>query len=261
MNGLRFVFRYIRYFLAARTNHGVHSPFVYSLVTEVIRNRMAFYAYENIESVRSKLLLSKETITVTDFGAGSVYGSARKRKVSDIARNAAKSRKYGELLFRLVNRFQPRTMLELGTSLGVSTLYQAGANARASFLTLEGCPETAALARKNFDALKLSNIELLVGDFKDTLPQALSRLQYLDYVFFDGNHRKEATLSYFRQCLRLSHNDTVFVFDDIHWSGGMEEAWEEIKAHPQVTVTVDLFFLGLVFFRKEQHREHFTIRF
>lgn len=261
MNRLRIFFRYILYYLRAQTRHDIHSPFVYSLLTQVIKNDMHFYAYDNIESVRSTLLLSDKEIAVSDFGAGSKISGGSKRKIKDIVRHSAKPRKYGELLFRLVNKFQPSTMLELGTSLGISTLYQAGASSKARFITLEGSEEVAEIAKRNFSKLKLDNVELITGQFRDTLPEALSKLKKLDYAFFDGDHRKQATLDYFEQCLSYAHNDSLFIFDDIHWSEEMEEAWKIIKAHPRVTVSIDLFFIGLVFFRSEQVPQSFTIRF
>lgn len=148
----------------------------------------------------------------------------------------------------------------MGTSLGISTLYQAKADGRARVITLEGCPEIAAVAQENFKRLKANNIELMTGNFSTTLPQALRKMQRIDYVFFDGNHRKTATLNYFHEALKYAHEGSVFVFDDIYWSQEMMEAWEEIKAHPQVTLTIDIFYMGIVFFRKEQvTKEHFSL--
>jgi predicted O-methyltransferase YrrM len=261
MNRIRILLDYFLYYLKAQTRHDIHSPFVYNLLTEVINSNMHYYAYDNIESIRSSLLLSDKELVVQDFGAGSQIAGGKRRKVRDIVRNSAKPRKYGQLLFRLVNKFQPETMLELGTSLGISTLYQAGASSKARFITLEGSEEIAEIARENFRKLRLDNVELLGGRFTETLPEALSRLGKLDYVFFDGDHRRDATLEYFRQCLDHAHNDSLFVFDDIHWSAEMEQAWEIIKEHPRVTVSIDMFFIGLVFFRKEQVPQAFTIRF
>jgi predicted O-methyltransferase YrrM len=127
--------------------------------------------------------------------------------------------------------------------------------------SLEGCPNTAAIAAKNFQSMDMADIRIMPGDFDQTLPLYLQSIQKLDQVFFDGNHRHEPTIRYFRACLAKAHEGSVFIVDDIHWSPGMEAAWEEIKAMPEVTVTLDLFFMGLVFFRKGQAREHFEIRF
>ncbi|HFC01093.1 MAG TPA: class I SAM-dependent methyltransferase, partial [Phaeodactylibacter sp.] len=163
-------------------------------------------------------------------------------------------------LFRLVNFYKPKTMLELGTSLGISTLYQASASLNANFITLEGDPEIAKLARFHFEKFKIKNITLVEGQFDHTLLPALQRLKSLDYIFIDGNHRMQPTLSYFEEALKFAHNESVFVFDDIHWSEEMEAAWEKIKAHPQVRISIDLFHMGIVFFRKEKReKEHFVL--
>ncbi len=261
MNKIRFAFRYLQYLLKARTRHGTHSPFVYSLLEEVIYDTGHFYVFDEIESLRKKLLRDKRTINIKDFGAGSKVNSSPTRKIQDIVRNSAKADKYGELMFRLIQKFKPETLLELGTSLGISTIYQASAAPKSKLITMEGCPETAAIGKENFEKLKLNNIEIIVGNFDETLSTTLNKITKLDYAFFDGNHRKAPTLAYFNQCLSKVHNDSIFIFDDIHWSDEMEEAWEEIKANPSVTVTIDLFFVGLVFFRKEQKKENFVIRY
>jgi len=148
----------------------------------------------------------------------------------------------------------------MGTSLGISTLYQATAVRSAKVITLEGCPQISAIARENFRWLGTNNVELMTGDFAGTLPKALDKIKCLDYAFFDGNHRKVPTLEYFEKALEYAHEDSIFVFDDIYWSDEMREAWEEIKANPKVTLTIDLFYVGIVFFRKENsEKEHFTL--
>ena len=261
MNKIRFAFRYLLYLLKARTRHGTHSPFVYNLLDEVIYDTSQFYVFDEIESLRKKLLRDERTINIKDYGAGSTINASPTRKLKDIARNSAKAEKYGQLMFRLIQKFKPETLLELGTSLGISTIYQASAVPKSKLITMEGCPETAAVAKENFEKLKLDNVEIVVGNFDKTLSSTLNTITKLDYAFFDGNHRKAPTLDYFRKCLAKVNNDSVFIFDDIHWSDEMKEAWEEIKANPSVTVTIDLFFVGLVFFRKEQKKQDFVIRY
>ncbi|MGI4875814.1 MAG: O-methyltransferase [Janthinobacterium lividum] len=255
---------YFRYWLRSGNAHGLHSPFVYGLYTTVICHNGAYGAYTRIEARRRELLRSPVSISVTDFGAGSQVAGAggQQRQVRDIARHAAKAPRLAQLLFRLVNHFQPATILELGTSLGLTTAYLAAANSRSQVLTFEGCPNTAAVAYATFEALKLQNISLVEGNLDATLPATLAALgKPLDFVFFDGNHRYEPTLRYFEQCLAQAHEESIFVLDDIHWSAEMERAWEAIKAHPAVTVTVDLFYVGLVFFRKSQPRQDFWLRY
>ena len=241
--------------------HGVHSPFVYDLLLSTIYNKKNFYSYIQIEKMRNALSLSKHQIECIDFGAGSLVNNSTKKSIQTILHSASKSPKYAQLLFRLVNHFQPDTILELGTSLGISSAYMASANSKSKFISIEGCKEIAIVAGQNFKQLELKNVEQVIGNFDEVLPDVLKNINQLDFVFFDGNHRKEPTINYFRQCLEKASEKSVFVFDDIYWSAEMTEAWEEIKNHEKVTVSLDLFYLGIVFFRKEQLKQNFIIRY
>ncbi|MBL0049063.1 MAG: class I SAM-dependent methyltransferase [Bacteroidetes bacterium] len=261
MKKLQLLFRYLLYYFRSTNEHGVHSPFVYDLVTTVIYDEKEFYCFSKIEKIREKMLANHSLIFMQDFGAGSLRVNNSKRKISELAMHSAKPKKYGRLLFRLVNKFQPSTILELGTSLGLSGMYMASAHKQAQFISLEGSTELARIAQQNFNALMLSNVEVLPGTFEENLSHSIQKLEKLHFVFFDGNHRRIPTIAYFEECLKFCCNETVFVFDDIHWSIEMEEAWTCIKQHPQVKVTIDLFFVGIVFFRKEQVKENFTIRY
>jgi len=200
-------------------------------------------------------------ITIEDHGAGSNVNKSNTRQLKDIVKNTVKAPKYGQLLFRLVNHFKPATILELGTSLGISTLYLAAPNKKMKVITVEGCSSTAKVAQINFDKIGFENIELVNDTFDHFLPEHLSKVNTLDFVFFDGNHQKEATINYFNWCVEKANNETIFVFDDIHWSDGMNAAWEEIKKHPKVTSTMDLFFMGIVFFNSDLSKEDFVLRF
>lgn len=258
------VLSFIKYYLTASNGrgHGIHSPFVFDFVTKVMNDRRQFYAYDSIEQIRKNLLADNKVLTIEDHGAGSTVTKSDERKVCDIARSALKPKKYGQLMFRMINYFGSNTILELGTSLGITTLYLASANTKASVFTFEGARQAAAIAKQNFTALSLNNITVIEGNFDDTLQQQLNKLPSADFAFVDGNHRKEPTIRYFEQLLEKATESSVLIFDDIHWSKEMEEAWKYIKQHSSVTLTIDLFFIGIVFFRKEQKvSQHFTIRF
>jgi predicted O-methyltransferase YrrM len=199
---------------------------------------------------------------VEDLGAGSGIDRSHERRVGDIARHAAKPAKYGRLLHRITSHYGCRQVLELGTSLGITTSYLATAPGVEKVVTLEGVPEILQIAKGNFQRLGLSYVHAVVGNFDDTLSGVLSEHGPFDLVFFDGNHRKEPTLRYFEQCLAKARETDIFVFDDIHWSREMEEAWEAIRSHDRVACTIDLFFVGIVFFRSEfRERQSFTIRY
>lgn len=256
--------KYIKYYATAFNGkgHGMHSPFVFSFITKVLNDKRFFYAYESIESVRQLLLLENKQILIQDFGAGSRVNKTRLRSIHKIASSSLKSKKFGQLLFRIVDFYSPKTILELGTSMGITTAYLASANPSASIITLEGSIEIAEIAKSNFERLHLDNVQQIIGNFDDTLSNALSTFDKVDMVFIDGNHRYEPTIRYFHQLLAYTHEYSILIFDDIHWSIEMEKAWDEIIHHPTVMLSIDLFFIGLVFFRKENKtKQHFTIRF
>jgi len=327
------IIAYLKFLLKSTNQHGVHSPFVFKLLTECFYKKESKPGFKKVLAFRNALLKDHQVISVTDFGAGSRVFSSERRKVSAIAKNAGISKKRALLLNKLTSYLKCKNALELGTSVGISSAAIAAGN-NLQLTTIEGCPETANIAREYFRKFELDNITLIVGEFEDVLngflekqesrdksqdkkqnredggpesedrmdsgdgrPKTEERIEsgdgrpeteaqnhpqtsflfplssFLsplstknhkphppDLIYFDGNHQKEATLHYFEKLLPLAHNDSVFIFDDIHWSGEMEEAWEQIKAHPRVRVSVDTFYWGLVFFRKEQEKEHFTIR-
>ena len=249
---------YLRYLYRSKNKHGVHSPFVYALLTKGLKMPIGREIKLPLE-YRKSLSLDTSVIRVTDFGAGSRVFRSDRRSVSEIANNAGISKKWGNSLFRLVRYLQPLSILEIGTSLGISTAYMAAANPKAEIITLEGCPETAGIAIHKFKEFGLDGVQVVTGDFAVTLPKIL-RERSFDMVFMDGNHQKEATLNYFNLCLKTVHDKSAILLDDIHWSPGMEEAWEEICRHPRVSISIDMFQWGLLFFRKRQAKQHFVLR-
>ena len=247
-------------FLRNSTNqHGVHSPFIYDLVTKCFYKRTSSIKKKQYSKIKNTLLSNNSVITITDFGKGSKVFKSNKRKVADIARVAGISNKRAHLLIRIVEYFDFQNMLEIGTSVGLGTSALHIGNPEAKTTTLEGCNNTAEIAKELFQKFHIDNIKCVIGDFKETLPLTLKE-QFFDFIYFDGNHQKEPTLEYFNKCLNFANNNSVFIFDDINWSIEMQEAWEEIKQHPKVTATINTYYWGFVFFRKEQQKEHFTIR-
>jgi predicted O-methyltransferase YrrM len=257
------ILAYLKYLKNSGTRHSVHSPFVYELVDKVFRNQKDNQAFQDIAKLRRKLLHKSQVIEITDFGTGANHKSYSHRfeRVASIARNTSVSSKYGRLLYRLVEHFRPQTIIELGTSIGISTLYMSMANPFAKVYTIEGCTTKSEQAATNFNTLQVSNVEQQIGRFDLVLPDLLSQVVKLDFAFIDGNHTYEATIENFEMLLRSAHNDTVFVFDDIHWSVSMQKAWDEIIDHDRVTVSVDIFRMGMVFLRKELSKQKFVIRF
>ncbi len=258
---LRQLSSYLGHLVKARTRHGVHSPFVYEFIAQVLRPSDPLPEFVPVEQLRDELLQSEQTIRVNDLGAGSRVFDLPVRRVADMARSALKPPRQAQLLFRLARYMDAEHVLELGTSFGISTLYLGMGASEGMVHTIEGCPQTFRIAQHHFEQLDQRNIQPVLGSFRTRLPEVLQRMPRIDLAFLDGHHAKEPTLDYFEQCLAKAHNNTVLVLDDIHWSRGMEEAWQEVKAHPQVTVTIDLYNMGLVFLRREQAPEHFVLRY
>ncbi len=256
--------KYLNYYLTASNGkgHGMHSPFVYDFITHVLNDDRTFYAYKELEELRQELLSNQTILTIEDFGAGSAVNKSNERKVSNIARSSLKPRKFGQLLFRMVDYYKANSVIELGTSLGITTGYLASGNLKGKVYTFEGAKQVSQLAKQNFEKLGLKNIQVIEGNFDTTLQPNLEKIQHVDFVFVDGNHRKKPTIQYFEQLLEKASEHSIFILDDIHWSKEMEEAWEYMKQHKAVTLSIDLFFIGLLFFRKEQKfPQHFCIRF
>jgi predicted O-methyltransferase YrrM len=256
--------KFLHYYLTASNGkgHGIHSPFVFDFITNVLNDKKNYECYYSIEKLRKELLHDKRIIAVEDFGAGSSVIPLNKRVIKDIAASSPKPKKFAQLLFRIAYYYKPETIVELGTSFGITASYLACANKTSEIFTLEGSKNIATIAQGNFQKLGLQNVKLIQGNFDDTLPDLLLQIKKINLAFVDGNHRKVPTLKYFQQFLKKFTDQSIFIFDDIHWSAEMEEAWKEIQQHPAVTLSIDLFFIGLVFFKKDfKAKQHFVIRF
>ncbi len=264
-SSLHIASHYLRYLLTASNGrgHGIHSPLVYDFVSKVLSDRSAYPVYQGIEAHRRRLLKDATLLQVEDFGAGSRVHPLRNRQVKDIAASSLKPAKYAQLLYRMVRHYQPATVLELGTSLGITAAYLAsGLPAGGQLITCEGAPAVAAKASSLFQDLGLQSVRMVEGNFDLTLPPLLLETGRIDFAFIDGNHREAPTLAYFEALLGYAHPRTILVFDDVHWSEGMESAWKQICAHRAVTLSVDLFFIGIVMLNPDvKEKQHFTIRY
>jgi predicted O-methyltransferase YrrM len=263
-SSLEFAGKYLKYYVNAKNGkgHGIHSPFVFDFVMNVLNDQKKYECYQKIEPLRRLLLQDNTYVIVEDFGAGSALMHARQRKVKAIAKTSLKNKKFAKLIFRIVQYYKPETIIELGTSLGITTCYLACANKKAQVYTFEGSNEIARIAQKNFQKTGLTNINLIEGNFDNTFVETLKSIGKVDLAFIDGNHRKQATLNYFSNIMNKSTTSSLLIFDDIHWSSEMGEAWQEIQRDRSVTLTIDLFFIGLVFFNPDfKVKQHFSIRF
>ena len=255
--------KYIKYclFSAYKRGHGIHSPFVFNLISKVFRNKINPEVVFKIEKIRQLMIADKRKINVTDYGSGSERMKSNLRKVSEIAKYSAVPRKYGILLAKLTEEFGKSDILELGTSLGISTMYMAASSPEVVVHTIEGCPETSEIARSNFEKSGLKNIRTYTGSFDEILPEIEHQKIRPGLVFIDGDHRKEPVINYFYKIADMVDYQSVIVFDDIYSSREMGKAWDEIKKFEKVTLTVDIFRMGLVFFRKGITRSDYIVRY
>lgn len=264
-SSLQLAIKYLNYHLTASNSkgHGIHSPFVFEFITKVLNDKAIYPAYKEVEDLRQQLLKNKTILTIDDFGAGSTISKTNQRTIASIAKNAVKPKKFGQLLYRIVRFYQPETIVELGTSLGITASYLAKANPNTKVVTFEGAREILSIARENFKNLQLQNVETIEGNFDITLPAITQPYQQpIHLSFIDGNHRLQPTIQYFETILTKTNNFSIIILDDIHWSEEMEQAWKYCKDHSLVTLSIDLFFIGILIFRKEiKEKQHFVIRF
>ncbi|MEO0471626.1 MAG: class I SAM-dependent methyltransferase [Bacteroidota bacterium] len=252
--------QWFRHQWQAKTAHGVHSPFVFQLVEDVFPYRKS-EAGRQVEAIRKKLAGSEQEVRFADLGAGSLNrgGGEVKTTLGQLARRAARQRRSGELLYRLCRHLQPQRMLEFGTNLGISAMYQRLAVPESQFVSLEGAKTLAEIARQNL-AETGQNLDIIHVDFDHWLTTDALQNMRPDYVFLDGNHQYKPTRDYVEQFLTHMPKDSLLILDDIHWSSGMSRAWAEICKDERISVSIDLLYLGLCFVRKHQAKEHFILR-
>lgn len=260
-----FSFYQISKFLAYKLNevgiHSLHAPFIFDFYQQVIKGKERPDVAEDIERYRKTLLNNDEHIKISDFGAGSRVDKSAQRVVKEVARSGLSSRKFSEMLLRLSAYTGAVNIVELGTSFGINTLYLAKSNPKARVTTFEGCLETAEIARDIFKRANQRNIEVITGNIDLTLPGFLKGARQVDLVYFDANHQFDATIDYYRQLLPAIHSSTVFIIDDIYWSKPMEKAWKKLIKQDEVTLSIDIFDAGLLFFNRDLYKEHYVLEF
>jgi predicted O-methyltransferase YrrM len=261
---IKLAYKFLKYLISAKHSggHGIHSPFLFDIAMRVIFCSDNKKKYHSIHIYKNSLKKNHQLIDTEDKGAGSILRKSTIRKINEIAINSSTRNKYGRLLARLIAYFRPATILELGTSFGIGTLYLAINKLKDSKLyTIEASGNLLDYAKNIFREHNIENIIPICGNFDEILPDLLKNVKEFDFVFIDGNHKKEPTIRYFEWLMVKKNNNSVFVFDDIHWSDEMEEAWNYIKGHAEVKLSVDLFQFGLVFFKEGLSQEHFIIRY
>ncbi len=254
-------FRYLHYWLHAIDEHSLHSPFVFNFYTQIVKPDKQLPVFREIETYRKEKLIDNHIVKVSDLGASSAVQSGITRKVGSIARHSLSTAKFSRFLFRLASHLQPATIIELGTSLGINTLYLSAYHTACRVVTFEGCNASIAQAQSLFSRWGKNNIDLVSGNIDNTLPEYLSQNITIDMAYIDANHRYTPTLNYFNELLGHITPESVLVLDDIHWSCEMENAWQQIKQHESVTLTIDLFDAGLVFFKPMYTKQHYILSY
>ena len=253
------------------TGEGIHSPYLFELVRFILRDRNAYYCFADIERRREYLKSCEDELDVLDFGSqGSKEGKHVRRRISEIAKTHLERPEVGQLLFRLVNWLgtrekRPLSIVELGTSLGITTAYLASADSRNSVLTFEGSGEVLNVAKGVWRMLKLENIQWIVGNIDHTLLDSDHSLYNgaparVDVAYVDANHTYEATIRYADFLLSRLNTKGVLAIDDIHYSEEMERAWAELKNDQRVTTSMDLYHIGLLFVDPHYLKRHYIIR-
>ncbi len=253
-------YNYLKHFIKGKSCHGIHSPFMYNLLKNCIYYKNDLEEFELIEEQRKKLKTNNNYIKVNDFGSKTKAGICTK-KTSSIAKKSLKSPKQAALLHNIAKYFECKSILELGTCFGITTSYLSKAQPNANINTIEGCPQTASVAYKVFKSLNLNNIELHIGKIDELLIPILNKNNHPDFIFIDANHTQPSTIKYFNAIKNYIKDDLVIIIDDIHYSKEMEKAWHVICNDSEVSVTIDLFYMGLVFFKKGLSKENFKIRY
>jgi len=259
---LNYTLKYFKYYLFAKhkKGHGIHSPFIFKLILNVFRNKKKDNQIVEVFNIYKSYRKNNKELSFEEIGAGTSYNKSKNISVGGIIKRSSVNKKYGKLIYDLVKHFNPGNILEIGSSVGISAAYIAQAAPKANFTSIEGVGQKIEVAKQIAVELK-QKTEFIQGNFDSVLNSVVEKYENLDFVFFDGNHKKKNTLEYFNLCLKKAHNETVFVFDDIHWSEEMEEAWSGIKNHSKVRVSLDLFRMGLIFFKKELSYENYVIKF
>jgi predicted O-methyltransferase YrrM len=251
--------KFLSYYTKATTHYSVHSPHIFEFILDVMDTKKEYYVYKKLEFERRILLTSHEEIPLTDHGAGSKTANNKSKKISTLARTVVSRKEKCRLLFNLINKYRPHNVIELGTSLGMSTMYMAAANASTQIYTIEADPQVYKIARTLFIRNECKNINALLGTFESKLPEVMNAIDSVGAAYIDGHHSYEATMHHFHTLCTKATEETIMIFDDIYWSPSMTQAWEEIKADARVTYSIDTFDFGIAFFNPIMEKQHFTL--
>lgn len=195
-------------------------------------------------------------VTINDLGAKSPHFKKETRIISKVAETSLSPATYCRLYDRIIHYIDATNILELGTSMGITTLYLAQKN-NAHVTTFEGSPSMINMALTHFEQFDTKNIELVEGNLDSELSNYLLNPAKIDFALMDANHRYEPTLRYFNLLSRRMADKGLIVIDDIYYSAEMKRAWTELSNHQLVYGSVDLFRCGILFFDPTLNRQHY----
>lgn len=191
----------------------------------------------NIESARINFLQNNDILPSSG------------KSVGEYCKASSSPQSKGEFLMKLIRVIKPDNCLELGTNFGISAAYQACGlelNGKGRLITIEYNRELLPYSDDLWDKIGIKHrIQQYQGKFEDVLSEILSMLQEIDFVYIDGNHRKEPTLSYFNEIYPFLRKDSVVVFDDITWSDEMKEAWMILSKDQRINNAFEVHDLGV----------------
>ena len=248
---------FFSYWLDAVDEHSLHSPFLFDFYMHVVKKKYNKHGIASIEKLRQKLLRDERSLTINDLGS---QAGKEVRTIAAIARNSLSPIRFSDLYNRIIQHFKSKTVIELGTSFGINTLYLAQQK-DVRVTTFEGVPEIADIAKLTFEFSQASNIQMIQGNIDSALPAYLQSIRKVDLIFMDANHRYQPTLNYFERLMPKISETSILIIDDIHYSSEMEKAWEQIKSHKIVYGSADLFRCGVLFFDPSLNKQHVILQY
>ncbi len=249
----------MNYYVKSKSIYNIHSPFVFEFVKDIIEDERNFYAFDLIKKIKYDLKQRQTTIKLNDLGAGSLVSTTNERTIAEIVNNSVASQKKIQFLFKLCLKYQPETILELGTSLGLSSLVMQLANIRSTITTVEGDATIADIAHNIHTENNIHTIEIVNQPFDVFLKNKNTDSKF-KLILIDGNHAYSPTIKYFEILTHNIDNECIMIFDDINWSQDMRRAWDEIKSNKKVRLSIETFEYGIVFFNSDfKEKQHFNI--
>ncbi|MEZ4972039.1 MAG: class I SAM-dependent methyltransferase [Cyclobacteriaceae bacterium] len=248
---------FISHWLNKVDEHSIHSPYFFDFYKQVIKPAQKAKGDQALEKLRARLLQNNMPVQMEDLGAGSAVGG-QKKSLADITQISVSPAKLSQLYFNILNYIDAKYVVELGTSIGLNTLYLSQ-KTDCRIFTFEGNKSLINIALTHFESLDRKNVQLIEGNIDHTLSEFLQNTTKINFALIDANHRYEPTLRYFNMLVRRMNEKSILVIDDIHWSAEMEKAWDELHRHSLVYGSIDLYRCGILFFDPALNRQHFTL--